>query len=104
MKLIFLDVDGTLVTKRTLAERLALGLAGQAVADPACVDALNQLIAETGARIVLSSSWRFCGKLEMEAVLKLWGVDLKGWTFADQPIGLTPDLCERVNGRYQSVS
>jgi hypothetical protein len=104
VKLIFLDVDGTIVTKRTLEERLALGMAGQNVADPDCIAALNQLIAETGARIVLSSSWRFCGKLEMEAVLRFWGVNLKGWTFVDQSIGITPDLCERVNGEYRSVS
>jgi hypothetical protein len=62
-KVIFLDVDGVLVTSR--------GLAGEGASDllyfpggppfgiePRCLAALAALVRRTGARLVLSSTWR----------------------------------------------
>lgn len=81
MKIIFLDIDGVLVTKRTLRQRAL----GKRVADPRCIKALNYILRETGAHIVISSAWRFCGLAEMEAIFTLWGIE-------GRIIGLTPDL------------
>lgn len=79
--IVFLDIDGVLVNRRSLRERSG----SKAVADPACVQALNDIAVPTESCIVLSSSWRFCGLEEMRRILQYWGV----WS---SPIGMTPDL------------
>ena len=55
MKILFLDIDGVLVSRRSWGKRHPHGHAN---ADPEAVAALNHIIAETGARIVVSSVWR----------------------------------------------
>lgn len=58
--IIFLDIDGVLVhvghnpSNRVLREDM----------DPACVAVLNRLVRETGAKIVISSTWRLLEPLE----------------------------------------
>lgn len=52
MRIIFLDVDGVLNTAASFERRHG------DVVDPACVARFNRLIDETGARVVLSSTWR----------------------------------------------
>lgn len=81
MNIIFLDIDGVLVNRRSLKERSGM----KAVGDPVCVGNLNRLIALADARLVISSSWRFCGLEEMKLILSYWGVN-------GTVIGLTPDL------------
>lgn len=83
-KIIFLDIDGVLVTDMTLAIRAAQ----EKTANPACVAALNHLIHESGADIVVSSAWRFCGLSEMRLILHHWGV-------IGNVIGITPDLASQ---------
>lgn len=90
--LVFLDIDGVLVTQRTLKGRSGL----RAVADPNCVKALNHILAETDAFLVISSSWRFCGLEEMWLILTHWGV--QGCV-----VGITPDLTVKEGSIYQSV-
>lgn len=72
MKVIFLDIDGVLVTKRsekyaTRARRDHYQKHGEDVpyiercqlkTDQRCISALNGLTEETGAKIVVSSAWR----------------------------------------------
>ena len=70
VKLVFLDVDGVLVNRRSLMVRSGLN----AKADPPCVAALNRVIAETGAKIVVSSTWRMAGDSRIKRHLKSWGV------------------------------
>lgn len=54
MKYIFLDMDGVVVTNRS-----NVGYQGiQSRADPCAVDMINQLCANAGAKIVVSSMWR----------------------------------------------
>lgn len=55
MKVIFLDIDGVLVTSASWGQRRPYG---HAPADDQCVMALNRIIALTGAEIVVSSTWR----------------------------------------------
>lgn len=51
MNIIFLDVDGVLNSERSLK-------ANQGYIDPAAVENLKTIVDATGARIVLTSSWR----------------------------------------------
>jgi len=100
MKIIFLDIDGVIVTRNTLRERYVDGLRGYCVPKEECVQALNKLTDETNASIVLSSSWRFCGLLEMRTIFSLWGISAP-------LIDFTPDLTrlpsETKSGLYEAV-
>lgn len=68
MKVIFLDVDGVLITAATCRK-------GHGIVDPTCVAAINELVAQTGAVIVLSSCWRI-GRTRIEIcdMLSTWGI------------------------------
>lgn len=64
MKVIFLDIDGVLVTNRYLAGLESQSQpwrdkAGLASFCPKCLTNLEELVRQTGAKVVLSSSWRF---------------------------------------------
>ncbi len=85
MKVIFLDVDGVLITDET--RRL-----GNRNVSPACVAALNSLLERTDARIVLSTSWRvgLTGR-ELCALFRQWGV-------TGGIIDKTPNLPEGCRG------
>lgn len=77
MIVIFLDIDGVLIT----------GKRGWKTPGPENVAALNRLIEETGAEIVVSSCWRVGRSVpELAMLLGSWGV--KGHvldrTFADE--------------------
>lgn len=62
MKVLFLDVDGVLNNKETFRKNYEAHLGGSEFEplplDPVCVFELNRVIEQTGAFIVLSSSWR----------------------------------------------
>ncbi len=87
MKIIFLDIDGVLNhcdtrsnVSPTTKEPLPIPIA------PECMARLNRLIAETGAKIVISSSWRtFVRWQDLGPALVRHGL------IADV-IGETPDL------------
>lgn len=81
--LIFLDIDGVLVNLWSLKRgRDSQGLHR---ADPLCVAQLNRLTDESGAQLVISSTWRLKGLPLVVDVLKSWGVTGK-------VVGATPDL------------
>ena len=96
MKLVFLDIDGVLVTELALDGRRALGMRGELIANKACVNALNHILLSTGARIVLSSAWRFCGLEEMKLILAAWGVQ-------GEVVDMIPDLTVSQNGQRHPV-
>ena len=58
MKVIFLDIDGVLMTENHLLDLNALGkpmsIKGSHIFDPACVENLTRIINATDAKIVLS--------------------------------------------------
>lgn len=65
LKVIFLDFDGVIVTAHT---RYRSG-------DPWCVHLLNDIVKKTGAKVVVSSSWRMGSTVsELQAELDSWGV------------------------------
>lgn len=58
MKIIFLDFDGVLTHQKSPRRN------GLWWFDPACVERLNRLIDATGAKVVISSSWRIGHSLQ----------------------------------------
>ena len=93
MKIIFLDIDGVLnhqiwfekwhkSEKRTDTEEQY----NDSMIDPESVDLLNKIIADTDAKVVISSSWRKNNTIESMQTL----LDKKG--FKGEIIGLTPVL------------
>lgn len=77
MKVIFLDIDGVLINHDSLQ-------AGN-TADGECVNQLNRLTRDTGAVLVVSSTWRKRGLLPLVRQLRLWGVEAN-------VLGITPVL------------
>ena len=55
MKIIFLDIDGVLNNREVFNRKKSQGFR---VWDEKCVDRLNRITDETGAKIVVSSTWR----------------------------------------------
>lgn len=52
--LLFLDIDGVLISRPSLRKRSGL----MSEPDPACMNALNAILRETKAQIVITSTWR----------------------------------------------
>lgn len=59
MKIIFLDVDGVLNNAK-----YAMAQVDAAAWDPACVERVRRMVNDTGAKIVISSTWRWMHTLE----------------------------------------
>lgn len=88
MKLIFLDIDGVLNDEKSIQARSA-GADGW---KPEAVDQLKRVIEETGAKIVISSTWKLGIKLAAEGVDDSRTELKKGFKFFNLPawIGVTP--------------
>ena len=84
MYIIFLDIDGVLINRK---------YASRNKADPQCVKFLNEITDRTGAKIVLSTSWRYRGLDRMKEILEGWGV-------TGDIIDVTPDFPE-YSRRYE---
>lgn len=78
MKVLFLDIDGVL-NDLEYNER-----AQSNVILPRCVDLLNEILIETDAKIVLTSSWRYMVHKEAMTV--------KGFEYLLQSHGIVPRL------------
>ncbi|HVY94789.1 MAG TPA: HAD domain-containing protein [Bryobacteraceae bacterium] len=70
MKIVFCDIDGVLNNPGCYSRRTANGTP----ADPKCIAALNRILQATGARIVLSSTWRIDGMEFCNDRFAEWGV------------------------------
>lgn len=82
LKVVFLDIDGVLITRKTCKM-------GYGIVERKCVDALNQLIEQTKAVIVLSSCWRVGRTIdECKELLSNWGVkgELLGRTYCSETL------------------
>ena len=100
MKIIFLDIDGVLNHEAFYKERFEKRYDEGAIAhpyseiDPKCVQNLNTLIEETGAKVVISSTWRHSGLDYCKDVLEFHG-------FKGEIIDITPTsrcgMCVRGN-------
>jgi len=90
MKVIFLDFDGVLCNVESISEGYKSRISPEQDPygpDAECVAALNRIIEQTGAMIVVSSTWRKSRKpnASMRETLNRWGV--KG-----EVVGTTPVL------------
>ncbi len=89
-KLIFLDIDGVLCTGNHMQKLSDNGEKWFKALDPECVSRFNKLVAETGADVVVSSTWRLShgshGRLAEE---------LLGKGVVANIIGMTPILHNR---------
>lgn len=85
IKLIFLDIDGVLVTGKHLSVLHHAGKKNSQVFDPECVLFFNDLISKTQAKIVISSTWRKIHSLDwIKEHFKS-----QGFLFSDSIIGMT---------------
>jgi hypothetical protein len=83
MKLIFLDIDGVLVTSNSLIP--SNQYFGHTF-DKTCVQNLVEILNATGAKVVISSSWREGRTLaQLQSIFKSNGIE-------DCVIGLTPSF------------
>lgn len=102
MKIIFLDIDGVLNTSRFICERIEQGADKktrlQWVFDPIAMKNLQEIVKKTGAKIVISSTWKLHEKYNddtWKALLK----NLRDWDIEDAYIGVTPRTNEGIRGR-----
>lgn len=85
-KIVFLDMDGVICTHRACVPRDDKGGIFTYL-DPVVIDMLNDICEKTGAKIVISSSWRKLTN-EMSMVLAAAGVKQKYFFFdKDKPNG-----------------
>ena len=98
-KVIFLDIDGVLNTERQHDRCVETGAAyvddiGYAF-DPVAVANLKKIVDETGADIVISSSWKFWGLSTMQ---KLWASrELPGKVVDVTPNNVSDELLLKVD-------
>ena len=104
-KVIFLDIDGVLNTERQHNRCVDEGVAyvdnfGYAF-DPIAVINLKKIIDETGADIVISSSWKFWGLSTMQ---KLWASrDLPGRIIDVTPNTVSDELLLEIDLSYMEL-
>jgi hypothetical protein len=89
MKVIFLDFDGPIIPRQSHDNHRGK----MEKAWPSCVAALNRITDATGAKIVISSSWRYIGEENATILLRAWGVtgDVIGITTTELESRWTPD-------------
>jgi hypothetical protein len=83
-----LDFDGVLIKFQGIRKKRR-----PAVVDPACVAALNSVTDRTGAKLVITSSWRIKTPLEKLVVC------LRGWGVTGEVAGATPSFAENSPNR-----
>jgi hypothetical protein len=94
---LFLDIDGCLNSRRFFVDRYngadPDGMTWEeSQIDPAAVAMLNRILAETGAEVVISSTWRLMHRLpDLRGILRRRG-------FTGRIIDRTPDLNDKPRG------
>jgi HAD domain in Swiss Army Knife RNA repair proteins len=87
IKIIFLDIDGVMNSQRFYTNSIKGNRRDEYgdLFDPLSASLLNKLIKETGAKIVISSTWRHAGLKKMQS---MW-IDRK---MEGEVIAITPDF------------
>lgn len=80
MKILFLDIDGVCNCEGT---RERVGKSGVIGMDPAKVALVNEIVEKTGAKVVLSSTWRLD---------KNWRENMQEWGLKCEFVDRTPHL------------
>lgn len=92
MKVLFLDIDGVLNSHDFWKRCKELGVVPDDKVDPLAVERLNRLTDETGAKIVVSSTWRLpyvWSKKLYSLIGRLQKLGITG-----EIVGMTPDHCK----------
>lgn len=84
---IFLDIDGVLITLKSFGQGKKSGRSAQPMSE--CVEQLNRIVRETGAGIVLSSTWRYDN--DPVELLHRFRVEA-------ECLGATPELIRQTRG------
>lgn len=79
MKLIFLDIDGVLNSQQWHESEKcqSIGNSIQRHFDPYCIELLNQIVSQTQAKVIISSSWRFRPLMELKDIFTSIGFNGK---------------------------
>lgn len=90
MKVIFLDVDGVLNSDDYFDKTMNLNIQGiESEIDVEKIKILKKAIVETGAKVVLSSSWRYTRKAqELKELLSHYGIYTDSTPFIQNKRGL----------------
>lgn len=89
MKIIFLDIDGVMVTSRHMLQ--SKKYFGHEF-DPACVRSLQEILERTEAKIVVSSSWREGRTLkQLQSIFEINGIK--------NVVGMTPIIEGAIRGK-----
>lgn len=88
MKVVFLDCDGVINNRESFIQQKNVSM----IVDPLCIQRLNTIVKTTGARFVISSTWRCLMPLEELITF------LKGKGFIGEIIDRTPQLPSEVRG------
>lgn len=90
MKVIFLDIDGVLNSDEYIHKARKLGFKGiEEEIDIEKVELLKKAVEETGARVVLSSSWRLTNNLsKVRDLFARYGIYLDITPFIDNKRGI----------------
>jgi hypothetical protein len=67
--IIFLDIDGVLNNRQYLIIKKSQGSPKGRHFDPESISILKEIIEETGAEVVLSSTWRYMGLDKVQGIL-----------------------------------
>lgn len=99
MKILFLDIDGVLNSVKffnTLPHGFTTTRSDE-ILDPEAIERVNKIINETGAKIVVSSSWRIgLSLVELQILLKDHGI-------TGDIIGMTPSLSFKGRRRGHEI-
>lgn len=104
-KILFLDIDGVLNTERQHDRCVSEGIAqvdgfGYAF-DPKAVANLKRIVKQTGADIVISSSWKFWG---LDAMQRMWERrDLPGKVIDVTPNNVSDEMLLSVELEYLDI-
>ena len=104
-KILFLDIDGVMNTERQHDRCVNEGIApvdgfGYAF-DPKAVANLKRIVKQTGADIVISSSWKFWG---LDAMQRMWiRRDLPGKVIDVTPNNVSDEMLLSVDLEYMDI-
>lgn len=104
-RILFLDIDGVLNTERQHNRCVCNGVAqvdgfGYAF-DPEAVANLKRIVKQTGADIVISSSWKFWG---LDAMQRMWERrDLPGKVIDVTPNNVSDEMLLSVDLEYMDI-
>lgn len=100
MRVVFLDIDGVLNSRRWMALRgrkeVGASTAAAHSLDPSAVGLLNELVVRAHADVVISSTWRHGGLFHVTASLVARG-------FIGHVAGMTPETGEHLRTRGDEI-